>query len=338
MWSSLVFKIKSSYENNSTFYMLIILFILITLLLSILLPGKIFTVGNFQSIAFQLPELGILAIAMMLTMLSGGINLSIIATANLSGIITASILVGMISNFSGNTLLISIIAILIGWLAALLVGIVNGILIAYIGVSPILATLGMMTVLEGINIVTTRGYVISGFPSEVIFIGNGTMVGIPFPLIIFLIIAIILAIIMDKTPFGINNYLIGSNETATYLSGINVKRILVQTYAISGLLCGIASTIMISRFNSARAGYGSSYLLITILAAVLGGVDPSGGIGKINGLVVALFILQMASSGLNLLGVSTHFTKALWGIILLLVIGLRHIHYLKKKIFCSHSR
>lgn len=339
MWNSIfILKIKSWYENNSTFSMLIILFISLTLLLSILLPGKIFTIGNFQSIAFQLPELGILAMAMMLTMLSGGINLSIIATANLSSIITASILSVMVTEFFGNTLIISIIAILIGCLAALLVGVVNGILIAYIGVSPILATLGMMTILEGINILTTKGYVISGFPSEILFIGNGTIVGIPFPLIIFLLIAIILGIIMNRTPFGINNYLIGSNETATYLSGINVKRILVQTYAISGLLCGMASIVMISRFNSARAGYGSSYLLITILASVLGGTDPYGGIGKINGLVVALFILQIASSGLNLLGVSTHFTKALWGIILLMVIGLRNIHYLKRNLFCSHSQ
>lgn len=315
--------------------MLIILFVLLTLLLSILLPGKIFTLGNFQSIAFQIPELGILAIAMMLTMLSGGINLSIIATANISGIITASLLSTMIPEVAGNTLFISIIAILTGWLAALLIGVINGILIAHIGVSPILATLGMMTVLEGINILTTKGYVISGFPSEILFIGNGTIIGIPIPLIIFFLIAIILGIIMDRTPYGISNYLIGSNEKATYLSGINVKRIIIQTYAISGLLCGIASTIMISRFNSARAGYGSSYLLITILASVLGGVDPYGGVGKINGLVVALFILQIASSGLNLLGVSTHFTKALWGIILLVVIGLRNLHYLKRNLFCS---
>lgn len=331
MWNSVILlKIKSWYKINSTLYMLIILFILLTLFLSILLPGKIFTIGNFQSVSFQLPELGILAMAMMLTMLSGGINLSIIATANLSGIITAAILSSMITVDSGNTLIISIFAITIGWMASLAVGMVNGYLIAYIGVSPILATLGMMTVLEGINILTTKGYVISGFPTEILFIGNGVCMGIPFPLILFFIIAIILGIIMDRTPFGINNYLIGSNETATYLSGINVKKILVQTYSISGLLCGIASTIMISRFNSARAGYGSSYLLITILASVLGGVDPNGGIGRVNGLVVALFILQMASSGLNLLGVSTHFTKALWGIILLLVIGLRNLPNLKK--------
>ena len=307
--------------------MLIIIFIFLTFLFSIFLPGKIFSVGNFQSMAYQLPELSILAIAMMITMLSGGINLSIIATANASGIITATILTKLITDGSGNSFYISVIAILAGWAVAFLIGAINGFIIAYIGVSPILATLGMMTLLQGLNILYTKGYVISGFPPEILFIGNGTILGIPFSLIVFLMIAFIISILLERTSFGLNNYLIGSNETASFLSGVNVKRVLIWTYAISGLLCGVASTIMISHFNSARAGYGASYLLVTILAAVLGGVNPYGGLGKVSCMVIALFILQIASSGLNLLGVSTHFTKALWGIILIFVIGLRNIKF-----------
>jgi len=323
--NTIISRLRLLYRSNSTLYMLIVLLIALTILLSILLPGRIFTLGNFQSMSFQLPELGILAIAMMITILSGGINLSIIATTNVSGIITATILTKFITVGSGNSFFISVIAVLTGWAAALLIGIINGFIIAYVGVSPILATLGMMTVLQGFNILYTKGYVISGFPPEILFIGNGTILGIPLPLIIFLVIAFIIGILLDRTPFGLSNYLIGSNETASYLSGINVKKVLICTYAISSLLCGIASTVIIAHFNSARAGYAESYLLITILAAVLGGADPYGGLGKISGLVIALFILQVASSGLNLLGVSTHFTKALWGIILLIVIGLRNI-------------
>ena len=307
--------------------MLIVIFIFLTFLFSIFLPGKIFSVGNFQSMAYQLPELSILAIAMMITMLSGGINLSIIATANASGIITATILTKVITAGSGNSFYILVIAVLAGWTAAFLIGTINGFIIAYIGVSPILATLGMMTLLQGLNILYTKGYVISGFPPEILFIGNGTILGIPFSLIVFLMIAFIISILLERTSFGLNNYLIGSNETASFLSGVNVKRVLIWTYAISGLLCGVASTIMISHFNSARAGYGASYLLVTILAAVLGGVNPYGGLGKVSCMVIALFILQIASSGLNLLGVSTHFTKALWGIILIFVIGLRNIKF-----------
>lgn len=208
--------------------MLIALLIVLIILLSILLPGKIFTLGNFQSMAFQLSELGILAIAMMITILSGGINnLSIIATANVSGIITATILTRLIITGSDNLFFISMLVVLAGWTAALLIGMVNGFIIAYIGVSPILATLGMMTVLEGLNILSTKGYIISGFPPEILFIGNGTILGIPFPLFIFIITAFIISILLDKTPFEVSNYLIGSNETASYLSGINVKRVLI---------------------------------------------------------------------------------------------------------------
>lgn len=323
----IISQLRSLYRNNSTLSMLIVILICLTILFSIFLPGKVFTIGNFQSIAFQLPELSILAIAMMITMLSGGINLSIIATANASGIITATILTKLITADSGNSFYILVIAILAGWAVAFLIGAINGFIIAYIGVSPILATLGMMTLLQGLNILYTKGYVISGFPPEILFIGNGTILGIPFALIVFLIIAFIISILLERTPFGLNNYLIGSNETASFLSGVNVKRVLIWTYAISGLLCGVASTIMISHFNSARAGYGASYLLVTILAAVLGGVNPYGGLGKVSCMVIALFILQVASSGLNLLGVSTHFTKALWGIILIFVIGLRNIKF-----------
>ncbi len=118
--------------------------------------------------------------------------------------------------------------------------------------------------------------------------------------------------------------MIGSNEKATLFSGVPTRAVQVKIYMLSGLLCGIAAIIMIARFNSANAGYASSYLLVTILAAVRGGIDPDGGFGKMMGLVLALLVLQLISSGLNLLGFSTHLTIALWGAILIVVISLRH--------------
>ncbi|MCD6578309.1 ABC transporter permease [bacterium] len=276
--------------------------------------------------AFQLPELGILSLAIMITMLSGGINLSIIATANMAGIVSAFIMTRMITeSMTGSPIPIILLAILAGWLVSLLIGIFNGVLIAYIGVSPILATLGTMTLVGGISILVTKGYVVSGFPEEYQYLGNGLFLGIPVPFLIFLGLAIFVSILLRRTPFGIANYLIGSNEIATRFSGINVNRTLVKTYALSGLLCGIASTIMISRFNSAKAGYASSYLLITILISVLGGVNPYGGFGRIGGLVLALFIMQLVSSTFNFLGLSSHLTIAIWGLLLLITIGLRNI-------------
>ena len=318
--------IHSLYQKDSTLSILIIAFLLIIVLLFIFFPGKVLTANNFQSMAYQLPELGILSLAIMITMLSGGINLSIIVTANMAGIVSAFIMTSMITESStGSPIPIIIIAILAGWLVSILIGIFNGVVIAYIGVSPILATLGTMTLVEGIGIVVTKGHVVSGFPKEYQYLGNGDFLGIPIPFIIFLALALCVSILLRKTPFGVANYLIGSNETASRFSGINVKRTLVTTYALSGLFCGIASTIMTSRFNSAKAGYATSYLLITILISVLGGVDPYGGFGRIGGLVLAIFILQLVSSTFNFLGLSSHLSIALWGLLLIITIGLRHI-------------
>jgi len=321
-----LFNICSIYQKDPTLSILVIAFLFIILLLFVFFPGRVLTANNFESMAFQLPELGILSLAIMITMLSGGINLSIIATANMAGIVSAFIMTRMITeSMTGSPIPIILLAILAGWLVSLLIGIFNGVLIAYIGVSPILATLGTMTLVGGISILVTKGYVVSGFPEEYQYLGNGIFLGIPIPFLIFLALAILVSILLRRTPFGIANYLIGSNETATRFSGINVNRTLVITYALSGLLCGIASTIMISRFNSAKAGYASSYLLITILISVLGGVDPYGGFGRIGGLVLALFILQLVSSTFNFLGLSSHLTIAIWGLLLLITIGLRNI-------------
>jgi simple sugar transport system permease protein len=212
-----------------------------------------------------------------------------------------------------------LLAVTVAILTSLLLGFVNGFLIAVVGVSPILATLGTMTLYDGLAIAITKGYVISDFPRGFLVIENGTMLGIPFSLIIFILCAYLMVVALNRKPFGVGVYMMGSNAVATEYSGINVRSVLINVYLISGLLSGIASVIMTSRFNSANAGYGASYLLITVLIAVLGGVNPFGGFGKISGLVMALIILQFISSGLNLLGVTAFVTLSLWGTILILV-------------------
>jgi ribose/xylose/arabinose/galactoside ABC-type transport system permease subunit len=309
--------------------MLMIFLISIIVVLAVFLPGKIFTINSFQSLAFQLPEFGILTLAMMITMISGGINLSIIATTNMCGIVTASLLNYLINSCSLEQILSIIIAILAGWLVSLIIGFLNGFIIAYLNVSPILTTLGVMTLIEGISILFTKGYAISGFPAGLTIIGNGTIKNIPISLLIFFIIFLFITILLSKTPFGINIYLIGSNKIATKFSGINVKKSLLKIYIISSFLCGISSTIIIAHFNSAKVGYASSYLLLTILASVLGGVDPYGGFGKPLGLMLSLIILQIASSGLNLIGLSSYLTLVLWGIILIITIKFKDLKYLK---------
>ena len=297
---------------------------------TLMLPGRFFRIANLESIAFQVPELGILSIAMMIALLSGGLNLAIVATANMAGIVAAAILTQFIPEGAtgAGPVLVMGVAMLAALATALVIGLLNGWIIAYLGVSPILATLGTMTLIEGLNVSLTKGYVISGFPALIRFIGNGLVLGIPMPTLIFLACCLVVALLLRRTPFGVAVYMMGSSERATLFSGIHIRRVQLKVYGLSGFLCGVAALVMISRFNSAKAGYASSYLLVTILAAVLGGVDPFGGFGKVIGLVLALLILQVISSGLNLLGMSGHLPIAVWGGILIFALFLNQLRAL----------
>jgi simple sugar transport system permease protein len=293
---------------------------------AIAIGDRFFSVNTLQSMAFQMPELGILSLAMMLALLSGGLNLSIIATANLAGLTIAFVLTRYIPSSEGMAWVgLQVLAIGSGFAVAALVGLVNGFVIAYLGVSPILATLGTMTLCKGLAIGLTHGNVISGFPDPIVFIGNGTVFGVPFALIVLALCALPVAIMLNATPFGAKVYMIGSNEKATRYSGVDTRAILLKLYVLSSLLAGVAAVVMLARFNSANAAYGESYLLVTILAAVLGGVDPFGGFGKVGGLILALIILQVISSAFNLLNLSQFLTLAIWGGILIAVAAVPHL-------------
>lgn len=296
-----------------------VMIIVIALAFSALLGSRFFSVANFQSIASQLPILGMLALGMGITMLTGGINLSIIASANACSLVMAALLVA----YPVSPLTITL-ALLAGALVAVAIGVLNGALIAWVGVSPILATLGTMTLIVGLNILLSNGTVISGFPAAITWLGDGTLFGVPVALLLFLGVAVLLWVLLEHTTLGRSLYLVGANEQATRFSGVNTVRVQIAVYVVSALLGWVAAILMMAKFNSAKAGYGESYLLVTILASVLGGINPDGGAGRIIGLVLALIVLQMLESGLNLLGVSSHLTMALWGAVLILFIALQN--------------
>ena len=311
--------------GSGTVGTLLLLLLALWVVFAITIGDRFFSANTLQSMAFQMPELGILSLAMMLALLSGGLNLSIIATANLSGLTIAFLLTRYIPGSQGIAWAgIQVLAIAAGFVVAALVGLLNGFVIAYLGVSPILATLGTMTLCKGIAIGLSRGNVVSGFPEPVVFIGNGTVFGVPFALIILALCAFPVALMLNATPFGAKVYMIGSNEKATRYSGVNTRAVLLRLYVLSSLLAGVAAVVMLARFNSANAAYGESYLLVTILAAVLGGIDPFGGFGKVGGLMLALIILQVISSAFNLLNLSQFLTLAIWGGILIVVAAVPH--------------
>ncbi|MCL4385723.1 MAG: ABC transporter permease [Actinobacteria bacterium] len=317
-------KFYSKYLN--TLFLFAVL-LLIALVMSIINPRQFLTFYSVQSLLFQIPELGILTLAMMVPVLTGGINLSVIATANLAGTIVAIFFRHFAFDRMGNseTISIFIIGIILTIIISLICGLVNGFLIGGLNVHPVLATLGTMTFFSGIALLITQGKAIKGFPDQMFYLGNGVVFGLPIPFIIFIICCIFLTLILRKTALGLSIYMIGLNPIATKFSGINNRLVLYKTYLISGIFSGITSLIMISRFNSAKADYGNSYLLVTILVLVIGGVSINGGSGNVIDVFIAIVILNIISTGFNLATLNIFLTQAVWGLLLILVILIKHL-------------
>lgn len=305
---------------------LLIICILTFTIMGLLVPSSFLTIRNLRSMAFQFPEYGILSIAILLAMLTGGIDLSVVGIANLSGILAALILTTFGNAYSGVGMIIPIgLAILVSLFTGLAAGVLNGFLISVIGITPILATLGTMELLTGIGIVITRGSSIFGFPEAFIYVGNGTLAGIPIPFLVFTVFAVAISIVLRRTPFGFKLYMLGTNETASQFSGINKVEVLFKTYMLTGLLASCAGIVLIARTNSAKADYGLTYTLQAILVAILGGTDPSGGFGTVLGVVLAVFSLQFLSSGFNHLQISNFAKDFVWGGLLLLVMVFNYV-------------
>ncbi|WP_114007769.1 ABC transporter permease [Cohaesibacter intestini] len=311
---------------------LLVLLVVIAGAFSLAAP-QFLTVPSLSSMGYQLPLLGFLTLAMLGPVLSGGLNLAIIYTANISGLTLAWVLL----QFGGPDP--GIEAFIIGVIAAIAVGMLAGAaigaIVAYVGAHPILVSLAMMVFLRGLGEFLTRGGDISGFPDYMRVIGHGSVMGIPVPFILFLLVAVGWHILLKRTRHGFSVYMTGSNIQAAEYAGLHTKRTLVLIYAFSGLLCAIAGILMAARFNSVRVGHGEALLLITVLACFLGGVDPFGGHGRVVPVVISLFILQILSSGLNLVGANQHLATAVWGLFLIAVMMLRSHHI---KILISYLR
>ncbi|WP_341487718.1 ABC transporter permease [Pararhizobium sp. A13] len=289
--------------------------------------------ATFGSVAFQLPELGLLTLAMLLPVLTGGLNLAITFTANIAGLTVAWVLQqnGGVDAGPFAFLLGCVLGIGVGALS----GVVMGLVIAYTRAHPILVSLSMMIFLRGLGEFLTRGGDVSGFPAFLQPLGHGSILGFPVPLIIFVGCVAIWHLLLTRMKLGFNTYMIGSNIEAARYSGVNTRKVLVLVYTLSGAMCAIAGIIMLARFNSVRVGHGESYLLITVLACFLGGVNPFGGFGRVIPVFVALVVLQLLASGLNLMGANQHLATAVWGILLIGVMILRfaagHLKFLKRK-------
>lgn len=281
--------------------------------------GSFLSLFNLQSMASQLPEIGLLAIGVMLAMCAGngGIDLSGIALANLSGVVSAVIVSSVISSTDSQAAY-SLAFILVALLAGFAGGLVNGLFISKLNITPILCTLGTQMAFTGLAVVVSGGKAVTvGSPDLLSSLGNDTILGIPISFVIFILVAGLIAAALKFTPYGLWLMLLGTNQKAAVYAGFPRTGVLIATYAVSGTLSGLAGVIIAARNVNVKFDYGSSYLLIAILIAVMAGVRPEGGYGRVVCVVLSAIALQLMSSLLNFGGLSNFVRDLAWGALLL---------------------
>lgn len=307
------------FSRTSQLQRLLVITCAIFLGMGLLIPGRFLSLRNFTSMSFQSAEIGLLSIAMTLSMISGGIDISVVGTATLSGILGSMLMLHLVPLHPEAVLPVVVLAVLASLAVGVLCGLANGLLIAGMSLPPILVTLGTMQIFTGTAIILTRGSALHGFPEPFLWLGNGYLLGLPVPLIVLALAMLAFGAALSRTAWGFKLYALGTNATATRFAGVNNTLVLIKTYMASGLLAAAAGLIMYSRTNSAKADYGVSYILQAILVAVLGGVNPNGGAGRLSGVLLAILSLQFLSSGFSMLRFSNFFKEFVWGGLLLLV-------------------
>jgi len=285
--------------------------IILVIVLSFL-SDYFFTVNNLLNIIRQVSIIAIMAFGMTFVILTGGIDLSVGSLLAVSAAVTAGLII--------NVGIFYLLVIPIGMLIGILLGGFSGLMVAKAKMPAFIVTLGMMTIARGLTLIYTDGRPISGFNEDFRFIGAGHIGGIPVPVIIMLIILFICYITLKKTPYGRYVYAIGGNEEAAKLSGINVDRIKMSVYALSGLLSAISGIILASRLNSAQPTAGSGYELDAIATVVLGGTSLSGGQGGVIGTIIGALIIGVLNNGLNLLNVSSFYQQVAKGAVILIAV------------------
>lgn len=304
-------------ENNKLINRVQDLGALIALILLVVVIGFISpefrTVDNFLSLLRQSSINGLIAFGMTCVILTGGIDLSVgsvlaLTTAICAGLIVNGVPVG----------LAMIIALILG----VVFGVISGILVTKGRLQPFIATLITMTVFRGMTMIFMDGRPISGLGDSFIlkFLGKGSILGIPVPVILFIAIFILFMFLLQKTTFGRRIYATGSNWKSAKLAGVNIDRTKIIAYAISGLMAAMAGLILLSRLNSAQPTLGSGYELDAIAAAALGGVSMDGGRGKLWGTFVGVLIIAVLNNGLNILGVSSYYQDVVKGLVILIAV------------------
>lgn len=293
--------------------------VLICLVIGLLNPIFL-SVTNISNILVQATVISIIAVGMSFVIISGGIDLSVGSVVAFSGMVLGHFLA------SGTPVVISVTICL---LAGFLCGITNGFLISAFKVPPFISTLGMMGVARGLALMVRGGRSISGFSDTFLNIANGSLLSIPYPIIVMFIIYALAIIVSKYTYWGHYVYAIGGNVRASWLAGIPLKVYITFIYGICGLSCAISSVILTARLNSAQPVAGSFYELDAIAAVIIGGASLSGGRGTIAGTLVGALILAVLKNGFSILNIPSYTQQIAVGFVIVLAVIIDKIREVK---------
>ena len=301
---------------EANIFLVLIGIALIYELLGWLLVGQsfLFNQQRLTIMILQVSVIGIISVGVTQVIITGGIDLSSGSLVGLTAMLSASLAQSSTwqrALYPSLTDMPFFIPIGVGVLAGLLAGYINGQLIAKTKIPPFIATLGMMVTARGISKWYTKGQPVSGLTDQFNFIGTGI-----WPVVVFLVVAIIFHVALRYTRYGKFTYAIGANVQAARVSGINIEAHLIKVYAIAGMLAGLAGVVTAARAQTAQAGMGVMYELDAIAAAVIGGTSLSGGAGRITGTVIGTIILGVMTSGFTFLRVDAYYQEIVKGIII----------------------
>lgn len=299
-------------KENLAKYKSLIGLLILCVIITFVTPSFL-TIANITNVFTQVSVNAIIAVGMTFVILTGGIDLSVGSTLAISGALSASII-----KSTGNIFL----AVIVSAIAGILIGAINGVLIAKGKLQAFIATLATMTIFRGITLVLTDGTPISKLPEVFMAIGNAKIGFVPVPVIIMIVFAIIGIFVLSQTRFGRYLYALGGNEESAKLSGINTDKIKILTYTISGFAASIAGVIITSRIGSASPNAGTGFELDAIAAVVIGGTSLAGGEGRISGTIIGALVIGVLNNGLNLMNVSPFYQSIVKGIVILLAVLL----------------
>lgn len=295
-------------------YGIIIAFFVLCAALAMISPYFL-TTNNIINVLRQTSINGILALGMTFVILTRGIDLSVGSMVACAAMVAASFATGV-----GNTAVFAPIVLGLG--VGLALGSINGMMIARFAIPPFVMTLGMLSMARGITYIYNDGMPISNLNPSFRFIGQGELLGIPMPVVLFLSVFLICWAVLKFTTYGRYIYAVGGNPKAARTSGIRVRWILFSVYAISGLLCGLAGLLLSARTSAALPQAGVAYELDAIAAVVIGGTSLAGGVGTVVGTLFGALIIGVLNNGLDLLGVSSFYQQVVKGAIIVLAVML----------------